>query len=128
MEVKQRIGKEDGRDHPAERGLDAVLILPESQKSFDYGVELVRNGGLVIVLSFPPDGFKVSAADLVFRRIRMEGSLIGSNKALREMLDFCVKHNVRAQIKKYPFSKLNELVEDYHAGAGGKLVVDMSLE
>ena len=109
-------------------GLDAVVILTDSQRSFDYGVNLVRNGGLVAVVSFPPEGFQVSAADLVFRRIQVIGTLIGSNKAMREMLDFCVKHGVKAQIKTYPFLKLNDLVEAYHAGTPGKLVVDFSEE
>ncbi|KAL2421569.1 alcohol dehydrogenase [Exophiala dermatitidis] len=125
-DVRRNMGEEDGRDHIAEMGLDAALILPESQKSFDYGVELVRNGGLVQVISFPPDGFHASANDLVFRRVRVEGSLIGSNRAMRDMFDFCVKHGVRAKIRTYPFEKLNELVEDYHSGVGGKLVLDMS--
>ncbi|EHY59929.1 hypothetical protein HRR83_006290 [Exophiala dermatitidis] len=65
-DVRRNMGEEDGRQHIAEMGLDAVLILPESQKSFDYGMELVRNGGLVQVISFPPEGFHVSANDLVF--------------------------------------------------------------
>ncbi len=126
--VRQKMGKEDGREHISEMGLDAVLILPESQKSFNYGVDLVRNGGLVVVVSFPAEGFQVSAADLVFRRIRVEGSLIGSNRAMRDMFAFCVEHGVRAKVKTYPFSKLNELVEDYHSGTVGKLVLDMSMK
>ncbi|KAK5269546.1 hypothetical protein LTR99_006980 [Exophiala xenobiotica] len=130
--VRQKMGKEDadeGREHYSEMGLDAVLILPESQKSFDYGVDLVRNGGLVVVVSFPAQGFQVSAADLVFRRIRVEGSLIGSNRAMRDMFAFCVEHGVRAKVKTYPFEKLNELVEDYHSGSvAGKLVLDLGMK
>ncbi|KAI1608319.1 alcohol dehydrogenase [Exophiala viscosa] len=102
-DVRQQTGQEDGRGHLNEMGLDAVLILPESQKSFDYGIKLVRNGGLVVVVSFPPEGFQVSAADLVFRRIQV------------------------AKVKTYPFSKLNQLVDDYRAGTAGKLVLDRSL-
>ncbi|OQV01453.1 hypothetical protein CLAIMM_06814 [Cladophialophora immunda] len=126
-EVKQEIGKEDGRQNPSEMGLDAVIILPESQKSFDYGMHLLKNGGLLVLVSFPPEGFHISADDLVFRRIRMVGSLIGSNKAMRDMFDFCVKNDVKAKIKTYPFPKLNQLVEDYHSGVGGKLVLDMAM-
>ena len=32
----EQIGKEDGRKDRLDMGLDAVIILPESQKSFDY--------------------------------------------------------------------------------------------
>ena len=127
-DVKQKMGKEDGAENPAEMGLDAVLILPESQKAWDYGMKLLKNGGLLMLVSFPPEGFHVSADDLVFRRIRVAGSLIGSNKAMREMFEFVVKHDIKAKLRIYPFAKLNQLVEDYHAGAGGKLVLDMSLE
>ena len=127
-DARQKMGREDGREHISEMGLDAVLILPESQKSFNYGIDLVRNGGLVVVVSFPPEGFQLSAADLVFRRIRVVGSLIGTNKAMRDMFAFCVQHEVKAKFKTYPFSRLNELVEDYHAGSAGKLVLDMSMK
>ncbi|KAK5035522.1 hypothetical protein LTS07_002961 [Exophiala sideris] len=126
-EARQQMGKDDGFSLESEMGLDAVLILPESQKSFQYGIDLVRNGGLVVVISFPPEGFHLDAGDLVFRRIRLVGSLIGSNRAMVEMLEFCVKENVKAKITIFPFSKLNDLVEAYHSGVPGKLVVDMSL-
>lgn len=125
-QVRRRMGEEDQREHMSEMGLDAVLILPESQQSFDYGMALLKNGGLLVLVSFPPQGFHISADDLVFRRIRVVGSLIGSNKAMRDMFDFCVKNNVRAKIRAYPFAKLNELVKDYRSGVPGKLVLDMS--
>ncbi len=127
-DVKRSIGKEDGAENPAEMGLDAVIVLPESQKAWDYGMKLLKNGGLLVLVSFPPEGFHISSEDLVFRRIRVAGSLIGSNKAMKEMLDFVVKHDIKAKLRTYPFAKLNQLVEDYHAGAGGKLVLDMSLK
>ncbi|EXJ57881.1 hypothetical protein A1O7_05304 [Cladophialophora yegresii CBS 114405] len=127
-DVKRGMGKEDGGASLAEMGLDAVIILPDSQKAWDYGMGLLKDGGLLVLVSFPPEGFHVSADDLVFRRIRIIGSLIGSNKAMNEMFEFVVRNDVKARIRTYPFAKLNELVDDYHAGAGGKLVVDMSLK
>ncbi|KAF8857439.1 GroES-like protein [Acephala macrosclerotiorum] len=125
-EVVQQIGKEDGKVVRGEMGLDAVIILPESQKAFDYGVGLLRNHGKCVVVSFPDKGFHFSAHAVVFRDISIIGSLVGSNKTLNEMLQFAAKHNVRAIVKKYPLSKLNELVEEYHKGGGGKLVIDMA--
>ncbi|KAI1609676.1 alcohol dehydrogenase [Exophiala viscosa] len=63
-EARQQMGKDDGLNLESEMGLDAVLILPESQKSFQYGIDMVRNGGLAVVISFPPEGFHVDAGDL----------------------------------------------------------------
>ncbi|KAF2104232.1 alcohol dehydrogenase-like protein [Rhizodiscina lignyota] len=124
--VVQELGREMGKTERSEMGLDAVIILPESQQAFDYAVKLLRNRGKCIVVSFPEKGFNISSRDIVFRQISFEGSLVGSNRLLREMLKFAAEHQVKAVKRTYPLAKLNELVEDYHKGAGGKLVIDMS--
>lgn len=116
-----------GGKNRIEGGLDAVLILPENQMGFDYGMHLLKNHGVCVVVSFPKAGFHISAEDLVFRDIRIIGSLIGPNKVLREMLAFAAAHDVRAVKKTYPLAKLNDLVEEYKKMNGGKLVVDMNL-
>lgn len=50
-DIAQQIGKEDGVTDRKNMGLDAVIILPESQKSFDYGVSLLRDHGVCELLS-----------------------------------------------------------------------------
>ncbi|KAL1992330.1 hypothetical protein VTN49DRAFT_4362 [Thermomyces lanuginosus] len=123
-DIVAQVGAEDGAVHRGEKGLDAVIILPESQAAFQYGVDLLKNHGKCVVVSFPQRGFHVSAHDLVFRDIAVVGSLVGSNKVLREMVDFTAKHGIKAVIKTYPLEQLNQLVEDYKSGQGGKFVID----
>ncbi|KAK4545297.1 hypothetical protein LTR36_003477 [Oleoguttula mirabilis] len=125
--IVEGLGKEDGKTDRLDMGLDAVIILPEGQAGFDFGMSLLRNHGTCVVVSFPEKGFNVSARDLVFRDIKVIGSLVGSNATLREMLDFAAEHKVRAVIKTYPLAELNALVDEYHRGSGGKLVIDMSM-
>lgn len=127
-DVVQQLGSEDSKRYTGEMGLDAVIILPESQQAFDYAMTLLKTHGKCVIVSFPEKGFHISARDVVFRDISITGSLVGSNKMLREMLDFSAEHNIRAVSESFPLSKLNELVEEYHKGKGGKLVVDMSLD
>ncbi|PGH11026.1 hypothetical protein AJ80_07302 [Polytolypa hystricis UAMH7299] len=113
---------------PSERGLDAVIILPEAQAAFDYGMQLLRNRGRCVVVSFPTRGFNVSGNDLVFRDIEVVGTLLGSIKLAREMMAFCAKYGVKAVTKMFTLEGLNELVEESQRGAGGKLVLDLSLK
>lgn len=127
VDIVQQLGAEDGKQDTGEMGLDAVIILPESQAAFDYGMALLKSHGQCVVVSFPEGGFHISARDVVFRDISIIGSLVGSNRLLREMLDFSAEHNVRAITKSFPLSGLNDLVEEYHKGGGGKLVVDMAM-
>ena len=123
----RQIGKEDGKADRADMGLDAVIILPESQASFDYGMKLLRNHGLCVVVSFPEKGFHVDSRDLVFRDINVVGTLLGTISTLKEMVAFAAKHNVKAVKKTYALGKLNDLVDEYNKGGGGKLVVDMTI-
>ncbi|RYP65712.1 hypothetical protein DL771_008157 [Monosporascus sp. 5C6A] len=126
-EVVARLGREDGKQDRGDMGLDAVIILPESQEAFDYGVSLLRNHGKCVVVSFPERGFHISARDVVFRDISITGSLVGSNKLLRETLQFAAQTSVRAVVRIFPLSRLNDLVAEYHKGGGGKLAIDMAL-
>ncbi|KAH8693220.1 putative alcohol dehydrogenase [Talaromyces proteolyticus] len=118
------ISKEDNIAFPGQFGLDAVIILPESQKAFQYGIDMLKNHGKCIVVSFPRQGLHVSSQDLIFRDIKFMGSLSGTNKQLREMTQFSAKHGIKPEIKTFPLEKLNELVDTYNAGHGGKLVID----
>lgn len=126
-DVVTQLGQEDGKQDRGDMGLDAVIVLPESQAAFDYGVALLRNHGKCVVVSFPEKGFHLSARDVVFRDISIVGSLVGSNKTLREMLQFAAEHNVKANMKTFPLSRLNDLVTEYNKGGGGKLAIDMAL-
>ncbi len=65
-----------------------MVILPESQRAFDYGVKLLKDHGKCVIVSFPDNGFHFSAKDVVFRDISIIGSLVGTNKTLNEMLEF----------------------------------------
>jgi D-arabinose 1-dehydrogenase-like Zn-dependent alcohol dehydrogenase len=127
-DVVKEIGGQDGKAILGEMGLDAVIVLPESQAAFDYGMELLKSHGTCVVVSFPEKGFHINSRDVVFRDIRIIGSLVGSNKVLREMLEFSAEHGIRALSSSFPLAKLNELVSEYLKAQGGKLVVDMSLK
>lgn len=125
--VVRELGREDGKTALGEMGLDAVIVLPEGQAAFDYGMKLLKTHGTCVVVSFPEKGFHISAHDVIFRDIKIIGSLVGSNKILREMLNFSAEHKIRAISKTFPLARLNELVENYHQGEGGKLVIDMNV-
>lgn len=108
-----------------EIGCDAVIILPEAQAAFDFGMALLKDHGTCVVVSFPKEGWHFQPRDLVFRRISMTGVLVGTNWQLKAMLKFAADHDVRAVMKTFALEELNKLVEVYHQGNFGKLVVDM---
>lgn len=78
-----------------------------------------------MVVSFPEKSFTFSAKDPVFKDVEIVGSLVGSNRCAREMLQLAASTNVRARVRTWSLQALNELVEAYKKGEGGKLVVDL---
>jgi D-arabinose 1-dehydrogenase-like Zn-dependent alcohol dehydrogenase len=126
-DLVQEIGKEDDVFERGQMGCDAAIILPESQAAFDYGIRLLKDRGKCVVVSFPKNGFTFSTQDVVFRNVSIIGSLVGSNRLLREMLTFTAMHGIKSISKSFALSQLNELVEQHHSGVPGKLIVDMGL-
>ncbi|EXJ79718.1 hypothetical protein A1O3_08001 [Capronia epimyces CBS 606.96] len=111
-----------------EKACDASLVLPDSQSAFDFGMGVLKSHGTCVCVSFPKDGWRFKPGGLVFRHIKLLGVLTGCNGQLQAMVNFAVENGVRAKVRTYPLEKLNNLVEDYHHGVGGKVVVDMTLE
>jgi propanol-preferring alcohol dehydrogenase len=118
-------------------GVDAVLILPESQKAFDYAAPLAKKGGTVCIVSFPVDGFKISSNQVVFRDVRIRGisspkgltpgTLLGTTKDAAEMFDIFVQNKLEVIKTVFSLDEVNKLVETYESGnVAGKLVVKVS--
>ncbi|EED16999.1 glycoprotease family protein, putative [Talaromyces stipitatus ATCC 10500] len=103
---------------PHERGVDAVMILPETQKALDYGMKILRYRGTCMMISTPAEGFHVSSHDVVLRDIKIIGVLPGRRAWLQEMFEVVAEKGIRPVSKKYALSQVNELVKDCEKGQG----------
>lgn len=72
-----------------------------------YLLLLKRDGNLTQV-GIPTEPLSLNVGSLVFGRRSLSGSLIGGIKETQEMLDFCGKHNITADIELIPIQKINE--------------------
>lgn len=113
---------------PRERGVDAVMILPETQTAFDYGMKILRYHGTCMMISTPAEGFHISAHDVVLRDIKVVGVLPGHRAWLQEMFQVATQNNIKPISKMYALSQVNDLVKECEKGHGGKAVIDMNLK
>lgn len=121
----RHLGKVDGHAEREEMGVEAAIILVEAQAGFDLGCNLLKNHGTCVVVSYAEKGFRLSSRDLVYRDIRIVGTILGSNKMLQEMMTLVAEHNIKPVTTVLAFEELNKLVEQYHGGKGGKYVIEM---
>jgi alcohol dehydrogenase (NADP+) len=66
---------------------------------------------IMFLIRSPPKPLAVAAFSLIFKRCRLSGSNIGGIAETQEMLDFCGKHNITADVEVIPIQKVNEAYE-----------------
>lgn len=71
---------------------------------------LARDGNLTFV-GAPAEPLQFHAFDLIMGRRSISGSNIGGIAETQEMLDFCGKHNITAEVEVIPIQKVNEAYE-----------------
>lgn len=71
-----------------------------------YLLLLKRDGNLTQV-GVPPEPLSLNVGSLIYGRRSLSGSLIGGIKETQEMLDFCGKHNITADIELIQMQDIN---------------------
>lgn len=108
-------------------GADEVIISNDSSAvakhagSFDFILDcvsadhdvasylnLLAPGGNLTLVGAPEKPFSVPAFGLIFGRRSLSGSLIGGIAETQEMLDFCGKHGITADVEVIPIQKIND--------------------
>ncbi len=74
-------------------------------------INMLSLEGNITLVGAPEQPFAVSSFALLFGRKSLSGSLIGGIKETQEMLDFCGKHNITADVEVIPIQKVNEAYE-----------------
>ncbi|MBD2189934.1 NAD(P)-dependent alcohol dehydrogenase [Pseudanabaena mucicola] len=85
-----------------------ILDTVSAKHDINAYLLLLRRDGNLTQVGVPPEPLLLSVSSLIFGRRSMSGSLIGGIKETQEMLDFCGKHNVTADIELIPIQNINE--------------------
>jgi alcohol dehydrogenase (NADP+) len=68
---------------------------------------MLRLDGTMVLLGVPPEAPQVHAFNLIFKRRRLAGSLIGGIQETQEMLDFCATHNIVSDVEVIKMSYID---------------------
>ncbi|KAE8146108.1 GroES-like protein [Aspergillus avenaceus] len=103
-------------DH--ERSLDLIISTVSSAKMplADY-LSLLKTDGCFVQLGIPENGtLPIPAGSLIFRRLKLGGSLMGGPAEIREMLELAARKNVRSWVEEVPMKNANQAIQDMDAG------------
>lgn len=90
---------------------DLIVNTVSAKLDFTPYMGSLRLGGTMVLVGAAPDPNEVAAFALIMGRKQIAGSLIGGLKETQEMLDFCAKKKVLADIELIPAAKINEAYE-----------------
>ena len=87
---------------------DFILDCVSADHDINALLGLLRRDGNLTLVGAPEKPMPLSSFPLIFARRSLSGSLIGGIKETQEMLDFCGKHNITADVEVIPIQKVNE--------------------
>jgi alcohol dehydrogenase (NADP+) len=90
---------------------DFILDAVSADHDINALLGLLRRDGHMCLVGAPEKPFPVSSFNLIMGRRSLSGSLIGGIAETQEMLDFCGKHNITADVEVIPIQKVNEAYE-----------------
>jgi len=137
---------ESKKDDAKKLGADGVIIstdpkqMKEHEASFDYilntvaanhdinaYVAMLKLEGNMTLVGAPEKPHELSVWPLIFGNRSISGSNTGGIPQTQEMLDFCGKHNITAEVEVIPIQKINEAYERLEkSDVKYRFVIDMA--
>lgn len=107
--------------------LDFILNTVAAPHDLDQFMALLKRDGTMCLIGVPDSPHpSPSIANLIFKRRKLAGSLIGGIKETQEMLDFCAEHNITSEIELIPIQKINDAYERMlNSDVKYRFVIDM---
>jgi uncharacterized zinc-type alcohol dehydrogenase-like protein len=90
---------------------DFILDAVSANHDINAYINLLRRDGNITLVGAPEKPLQVAAFGLIMGRRSLSGSPIGGIAETQEMLDFCGKHNLTADVEVIPIQKVNEAYE-----------------
>ena len=107
--------------------LNLIIDTVSAKHDVNIYLNLLKHDGSVVMLGLPPEPLEVNAFSVVSGRHSFSGSNIGGIAETQEMLDFCAKHNITADIELINIQQVNEAFGRLEKGdVKYRFVIDMA--
>lgn len=93
------------------KSLNFILDAVSAQHDINSYLSLLKVDGALVLVGAPMDPLPVVSFSLISGRKSFAGSLIGGIAETQEMLDFCGKHNIVADIELIKADEINQAYE-----------------
>ena len=88
-----------------------ILDAVSAEHDLNAYIQLLARDGNITMVGAPNKPLPVAVFGLIFGRRSLSGSPIGGIAETQDMLDFCGRHNITADVEVIPIQKINEAYE-----------------
>jgi uncharacterized zinc-type alcohol dehydrogenase-like protein len=88
---------------------DLLLVTAHGDIAWERMLEILKKRGKMVLLGFPD--IHVDSVDLVAHELSIEGSFVGNQRDMRDMLQFAQKHAIRPWIELMSMSQVNQAID-----------------
>ena len=107
--------------------IDFIIDTVSAKHDVNTYLNLLKHDGSVVLVGLPPESLEIGAFSVVHGRHSFSGSNIGGIAGTQEMLDFCAKHNITADIELIKVEEINEAFVRLQKGdVKYRFVIDLS--
>ena len=121
------ISKDQAEMEKHVRSFDFILDTVSAEHDINAYLNLLKRDGAMVLVGAPEKPLPVAAFNVISGRRSLSGSSIGGIPETQEMLDFCGKHGITADIELIPIQKINEAYDRMlRSDVKYRFVIDMA--
>lgn len=106
---------------------DFILDTVSAKHDLNPYLNTLKHDGSLTQVGLPADPMEISMFPMIFKRLNVNGSLIGGVKETQEMLDFCAKHEITADIELIKIDEIEAALKRLQKGeVKYRFVIDMA--
>ena len=109
------------------KSFDFIIDAVSAPHSLDPYTNLLKQDATMALVGLPEKFPVLNVGNLIFRRARLSGSMIGGMPETQQMLDYCGEKKITADVEVIPIQKVNEAFERLlKQDVKYRFVIDMS--
>ena len=106
---------------------DFILDTASAPHALEPYLSLLKQDGTITLVGLPEKPPSINMFSLISKRASIAGSMIGGMPETQEMLDYCGRNNITAEVEVIPIQKINEAFERMlKQDVKYRFVIDMS--
>jgi alcohol dehydrogenase, propanol-preferring len=79
-------------------GVKAAAVFSNADPAYAGAPQIIRNGGVSMVVGLPANGLKVSSMDLALGRYKVKSESTSISQRMGKAIEFTVKHNIHLEL------------------------------